>query len=364
MSVAYSLGKGMRDPSFPYLYVEVFGAELNQIPGSPAFGSAPEIVFATAVFDLAPLTINHEVAVALLNLTDLTGGQRVQFDWYRARDNKLLFSYPLTIPLRDDLSPWGWYYCFSYIGWTANEISGDGDYRVSIQVEGVGSTTIAFTVKGITPVPSPNVGTLQLPAAVRSALSSGWCNLAVGEWGNFLGVNLPPWGFEPGRWALKGLDVIINAVNAVITRANEIWDKAYNAAITAGTALTKINDWLSYAANWWDSLITSWWSGTQEWVKSAISSAAGAVRAYAHQVYHDAMNIGAKLDTFQTTTGSWQTWLLGSLASLSPIDTLIGGYNKMENFFAVHLKNIGDFFKDPPGWIFDKIDNWLNERVE
>jgi hypothetical protein len=203
-----------------------------------------------------------------------------------------------------------------------------------------------------------------LPAAVRSALDSGWCNLAVGEWGSFLGINLPPWGLEPGRWALKGLDVIINAVNSVITRAEVIWDKAYNAALTAGNALGKIDDWLSYAASWWNNLIAGWWASTKVWVESAISAAAGAVRDYAHQVYHDAMDIGAKLNAFKTTTASWQTWLLGSLASLSPIDTLIGGYNKMEDFFTVHLQNIGDFFRDPPGWIFDKIDNWLNERVE
>ena len=363
MGVVYSLGKGMRDPSFPYLYIQVFGAELNQIPGSPAFGSAPEIVFETTVFDLAPITINHEVALALVNLTDITGNRRVQFDWYRARDNRLLFSFPFTIPPTSWGGPWTWYYCFSYIGWTANEISEDGDYRVSIQVEGVGSTTIAFTVRGITPVPSPTVGTLQLPAAVRNALSSSWANLAVGEWGSWLGINLPPWGFEPGRWALNGLDTIIDSVNSVITWANEIWDKAYNAAITAGNALTRIDDWLGYASSWWNGLISAWWSSTKLWVESAISSAAGAVQSYATQVYRDVVSLGSKLDAFKTTTGSWQTWILGSLASIAPINTLIAGYNKMENFYSVYLSQIGDFFRDPPGFIFDKIDNWLNERV-
>jgi hypothetical protein len=363
MGVAYHLGKGMRDPNFPYLTVMVFGAEPGQIPGSPAFGSAPEILFETAVFDLASLTLNHGVAVALVNLTDMTGNKRVQFDWYRARDNKLLFSSPYLIPPYTGGGNWGWYYCFSYIGWSPSEISEDGAYRVSIQVEGVGSTTIAFSVVGITPVPSPTVGTLQLPAAVRSALDSGWCNLGAGEWGSFLGVNLPPWGLEPGRWALKGLDTVIDAVNWVYTRADEIWDKAYNAAITAGNALSKIDDWLSYAANWWNSLVTSWWSGAQEWVKVWVQDKFNTLWAFIQSAGKDITNIYGKLSNLTDTTKSWQTWLLGSLASISPIDTLIAGYNKMESFYSVYLTQIGDFFRDPPGWIFDRIDDWLNERV-
>jgi hypothetical protein len=287
----------------------------------------------------------------------------VQFDWYRARDNKLLYSFPFTIPLRDDGSVWSWYYCFSNIGYADWEIIEDGAYRVSIQVEGIGSTTIAFSVIGITPVPSPTVGTLQLPAAVRSALDSGWCNLGVGEWGSFLGVNIPPWGFEPGRWALKGLDTIIGGVNWLYTRADTIWDKAYNAALTAGNALGKIDDWLSYAANWWDSLIASWWSGAQEWVKVWVQDKFNTLWAFVQSAGRDITNLYSKVQNLTDVTKSWQTWLLGNLAGISPINTLIAGYNKAEGFYSVYLTQIGDFFRDPPGWIFDRIDDWLNERV-
>jgi hypothetical protein len=363
MSVDFSLGKGMRDPSFPYLTIVVFGAELNQIPVSPSFISAPEIWLETPVFDLSYTTIDHEVAVVLVNLTDITGNRRVQFDWYRDRDSRLVHSNIYLIPPTGSGGPWAWYYCFSYIGWTPWEISEDGGYRVSIQVEGVGSTTIAFSVVGITPGPSPTVGTLQLPAAVRSALDSGWCNLAVGEWGSFLGVNLPPWGLEPGRWALKGLDTIIDAVNWVYTRADEIWDKAYNAALTAGNALSKIDDWLSYAANWWNSLVTSWWSGAQEWVKVWVQDKFNTLWAFIQSAGRDITNLYSKVQNLTDTTKSWQTWLLGNLAGIPPINTLIAGYNKMESFYSVYLTQIGDFFRDPPGFIFDKIDNWLNERV-
>lgn len=363
MGVDYRLGKAIRDTCFPYSLVMVFGAELNQVPSNVVFGCAPEIVFETTVFDLTPLTINHEVAIALVSLSDITGNRRVEFDWYRARDHKLLFSYSYTIPAIDGGGSYGWYYIFSYIGWTLYELSEDGAYQVEIQVEGVGSTTIGFTVKGITPVPSPPPVGVQLPAAVRSALDSGWANLAVGEWGSFLGINFPPFGFEPGRWALKGLDAIIDAVNWVYTRADEIWDKAYNAFILAGNAMTRIENWVGIAYSWFSGLVSAWWSSTFETVKAAISTAAGAVRDYANQLYTDILRVEGSVVNLGTVTRSWQTWLLGSLASIPPINTLIAGYNKMESFYSVYLSQIGDFFKDPPGFIFDKIDNWLSEKV-
>jgi len=205
---------------------------------------------------------------------------------------------------------------------------------------------------------------LQLPEAIASALDTGWANITAGEWMNALGIKIPPFSFEPGRWALKGLNWIIDGVNWTLNKLKEVGDKAAEALRNAGTALTKINDWLSSASSWWNSRISGWWSSTMGWVDDNIISKVRPVWDYAYQLARDITGVQVNVDGLGSTTKSWQSWLLGSLASISPIDVLITGYNKLENFFSVYLSQIDDFFKSPAGWIFDRIDDWLNERVE
>jgi hypothetical protein len=363
MGVTYSLGKGFRDPCFPYLYVQVFGAPAGSISPTQPFNCAPEIVFEGQEFDLSVISPGQLCAVALAVFTDFPGGQSVDFKWYRLRDSELIHSDSYTIPSREGGASWGWYWVASYIAYGPGAVDENTTYYLQITSMGEETAEILFWTKGIPAAAPPQPAGVQLPAAVRSALDSGWCNLGAGEWGSFLGVNLPPWGLEPGREALKAIDFILNAVNDVITRAEVIWGKAYNAALTAGNALSKIDDWLSYAANWWNSLITSWWSGAQEWVKVWVQDKFNTLWAFIQSAGRDINNLYSKNQNLTDTTKSWQTWLLGSLASISPIDTLIAGYNKMESFYSVYLTQIGDFFRDPPGWIFDRIDDWLNERV-
>jgi hypothetical protein len=370
MNMDYSLGKGLTDSCNPYKWLQVYGVPSDQIVVSFEWDCAPMIDPQVTDFDLSLFKPNWGVAIALVVLTNTPGGLWVAFNWYRARDAKRVGGYTWNIPPLGAGALWPWYYVTSVVFYSPGAIEEDGGYYAQITVEGQATREIPFNVTGLAPAPVPTpglpsvtYGKLQLPAVIRSALDSSWCNMGAGEWGSIFGIKFPPWGIEPGRWVLKGLDIILDGVNVVWGWADETWVKVHNAVITAGTALTRIDDWLSYAASWWNNLIAGWWASTKVWVESAISAAAGAVRDYAHQVYHDAMDIGTNLNAFKTTTGSWQTWLLGSLATIPPINTLVAGYNKAENFFSVHLQNIGDFFKDPPGWIFDKIDNWLNERV-
>jgi hypothetical protein len=205
---------------------------------------------------------------------------------------------------------------------------------------------------------------INIPSDIREALSSAWLNFKKGDWADVLGFKLPPFTFEPGLWTLRAFDYILDGVNTVVNKVRETWDKAYDAAITAGNALTKTNDWLSYAVSWWDSRISSWWVGAQEWVISWVEDKTRTLWTVHNGLSSWVNSVYQQLSSFTAATKSWQTWLLKELATIPPIDTLITGYNKVENFFTVHLQNIGDFFKDPPGWIFDKIDNWLNGEVE
>jgi len=204
---------------------------------------------------------------------------------------------------------------------------------------------------------------LALPDVIRSALDSNWLNFTAGQWAELLGFKLPPFTFEPGRWALKGLDSIIGGVNWLINKSKQIWDQAYNAFIIAGGALTKIDDWLSYAANWWSSRISEWWAAAFEWVKTEIVDRLRPVWDQLNQALRDIMGVQTNVDNLGDETRSWQSWLLGSLAQISPISELVTAYNKVEAFFSLYLGYIQDFFEDPPGFIFDKIDNWLNEEV-
>lgn len=205
---------------------------------------------------------------------------------------------------------------------------------------------------------------LALPASIASALDTGWANVTAGEWAEILGFKIPPFSFEPGRWALKGLNWIIDGVNWIINKSKEIWDKAYNAFSIAGSALGKIDDWLSYAANWWNSRISEWWAAAFEWVKAEIVDRLRPVWDQLNLALRDIMGVQSNVDNLGSTTRSWQSWLLGSLAQISPISELITAYNKVEAFFSVYLGQIQEFFGGAADWIFNRIDDWLNERVE
>ena len=45
------------------------------------------------------------------------------------------------------------------------------------------------------------------------------------------------------------------------------------------------------------------------------------------------------------------------------ISAALGAMSNPLNILIRFFREIGEFFADPSGWIFDKIDNWLNERV-
>lgn len=204
---------------------------------------------------------------------------------------------------------------------------------------------------------------LELPAAIVSALDTGWANITAGEWADIFGFKIPPITFEPGRWALKGLNWIVDGVNWVVNKGKETWDKAYEAYRRAGESLTKINDWLLGAYNWFTSRVSDWWDSTWPWVNNNIVARIRPVWDFANQLVGDITRVQGNVDGLGDSTRGWQSWLLGSLAQIPPIDVLIQGYNKAENFYRVYLTQIDDFFLNPMDWVFDKLDNWLNERV-
>lgn len=363
MPVKYSLGTGLREPCDPYRSFPVFGVELNQVQSSISFNCAPEVVNPSYTFDLSTLQPNHEVCVALAVFTEEPGGKRVTINWYRDRDSRKLFTFNYDIPPAGSGQTWSWYGVYSYIGYVPAEIWENGRYHAGISIGGGSEAAIFFEVVGVAAAAAPATGKIQLPDVVRSTLDSSWVNIAAGDWGSIGPIKIPPFSFEPGRWALKGLDVIIDGLNWAIDFANSVEDKASSAFSVAGNALTKIDNWLSVVSNWLSSQLEAWWSSTWGFVATAISTAARAIWDFALQIDRDVVSLGGKVAGLSDSITSLPSTILGNLASSPLIRTLIDGYNKTSSFFALYLTRVEEFFLNPVEWIFDRIANWLNEEV-
>ena len=152
MTNAY-LGKGLKESCSPYREAYFFGADLN-VPSADNWNCLPGIVEYATTFNLSSITKNHEVVVALLNVTDRIYSQvNTVFTWYRKRDNKKLFQYEHITPSPKDYGYdyWRGSYNYSYIGWVDWEINENGGYYVTINATGGAtySKRIDFTITGI-----------------------------------------------------------------------------------------------------------------------------------------------------------------------------------------------------------------------
>lgn len=154
MSSTLGIGKGLQEPCSPNRAFNVFGVDLNTPPASIAWNCTPIVTDPVTTLDLSTIRPNHEAIIALLMLSNIPAGQSriVKHQWYRDRDNKLLFEYSYTIPDpgASGYTAWAWYGVYSYIGYIPIEISENGSYHVSILLNGVQIQQATFTVSGIT----------------------------------------------------------------------------------------------------------------------------------------------------------------------------------------------------------------------
>jgi hypothetical protein len=163
----YYIGKGLKEPCYPYRSTYVFGADLGT-PNANNWNCLPLIWDSTTYFDLSQITKNHEVVVALYAQDqDLYTGTTIKFEWYRERDNKLLFTHKYDLPNPPSGYYWDWYYAYSYIGWVDWEINENGYYYVKISDSARGTTrTIRFLVTGITSTSTAIKGILRYKAPI------------------------------------------------------------------------------------------------------------------------------------------------------------------------------------------------------
>ena len=167
-SPPFYIGKGMRDANNTQQYV--FGYTIPNYLGSIwplSYSALPwTTIDPTTLFDVSSLTANHEVVVASYILPDgVSTGITFTYNWYRARDNKLIFSYTNNWPTPGSGK---WYppnsTSVAWIGWLSEnpgvstypqyeEIQENGDYYVVITAtDGLSfSQTVYFNVVGIPP---------------------------------------------------------------------------------------------------------------------------------------------------------------------------------------------------------------------
>ncbi len=227
MAFTVQLGKGLREPVSPFRIAQVFGAELNA-PNANGWNAVPVVTDPLTTLDVSPITDNHEAIVALVSLTYITTAIKVTLDWYRDRDEQLLFhlEYSIPDPKSSGYAYWPWLYAYSYIARASWEIAENGAYHVRVSV-GDTTQTVTFEVTGMGAAPPPSGGifddilqwilsaTSTITSTVNDWITDSLAFLADGITAAF--GTLTGWLAGVFGALQLGLDQITAAVNGVYT---------------------------------------------------------------------------------------------------------------------------------------------------
>jgi len=146
-SYTCGLAKGLKEPVSPYREDYAFGAALGDFDANN-WNAIPTLWDPNTSFDLTGISINHEVVVVRIGISNTNeGGTLFNFKWYNEDTGKLLYSSEFGYNCFEE----GYVYAYSYIGWLAEEINANGNYSCVIDVTGAHeySKTLKFTVLGI-----------------------------------------------------------------------------------------------------------------------------------------------------------------------------------------------------------------------
>jgi phage-related protein len=169
----------------------------------------------------------------------------------------------------------------------------------------------------------------------------GWRVFTAGDW---LNLSLPI-----GSWILTAIQAVLDLANgglsylySVGTTALRWAVDAYNLAVELGAKI--IQTVYQYITNVYQT------------IQNIVNNVYQTITDYITNVYQTISNVYQTVNTYVTgvTEGFVQQAISAALGALAdPLNVLLR-----------YFKEIGKFFSDAPGWIFDKIDNWLNEEVE
>ena len=380
--VTYSLGKGLREPCSPFREAYVFGAMLNDVHAD-GWNCLPVIVDPATTYDLSTIIINHEVLVALANLSNPTpGAYNFQWKWIRERDNKTIaeWPWPVTIGAGQNL------YGFCVIGWTNWEISENGAYRCELAITGAEthSHTFNFTVTGIPEKPpEPPLPAVFMNWLIEHFAASAsffytlyiitgdwvWPFNRVAEWFNVLG-----WAFDQivyymldfKDWVLRVSEDIVEFLTELDIMA--LFDPVIQAANSAW-------DWVSHAStNVW-SIVEGWWQATSSTVQGWIDIATQGLDAL-KVAWSDFWNttwpqwtaqfntLSAAWTNFWTVTFptlvdfSWLwTWWNARLQDINNlVNTAFTLREKLWEGWQELRNQVTEFFSDPEDWLYKAVD--------
>jgi len=381
-SFRYYLGKGLYEPCSPYREAYFFGAELNSVDAD-GWNCQPKIVDETSSFDLSTITKNHEVVVALLNISDIPEGVcNFRWEWYRNRDNKLLFSYDWSHSAKEG----GWVYAYSYIGWVDWEINENGDYRVEVTVTGIISykKIIQFTVIGIPEEKPPEPPPEPIGLPVIEALN----NVSANFYSIYLEVLDWPYPF----WLIAllfyevsslfstiayGFSSFFKWINEIAAKVTDIldWSTIWSYILSYVPNLEAIRDWFydkvsqinAQILNWWSetsATVTGWIDAAKDWVQLWIDYLQAEINTLSSRI-NEAIALVPDISEIKAWFSNWWGNIAGNLESwwngkLKGIDDLINSAFLIRDDFWRGWQELRDkvteFFTDPEEWLYKAVD--------
>ena len=353
MTVQLRLGKGLLEPQPPFRKAWFFGAELNSV-SADGWESLPSIDGETNSFDLSSITLNHEVCVALIRINNARGGMTYfKMRWYRARDDKLLFTYDWSYLAVAD----GWCYAYSYIGWVDWEINENGEYYVVAEVSGANpySASKYFTISGIEeeeePEPPP-IGTM------------GWISQRFSDASSFLySVYLETLSWFYPFWLISSFFYSLSS-----TCANLSWDFYYfnewveNVTSKLTTFLTSL-DLEAWFLEWKQKILFAW-----DWVRDAWNNIRSDLENWwTVQVAELTEWWTVQIAELQAIKSAWDNFWTVTFPTLVSFTWLGIWWNsqliELEAWFHSELQELVPFWE---GWqdVKDKVVEFIDDPLE
>lgn len=384
-SFAYGLAKGLQEPCSPYRSAYYFGAELNK-PSADGWNCLPDLVGPAASFNLSAIPMGREVLVALLKIQGTPEGTLdFRADWYRDRDNALLFSMSWSYWVREG----SWIYFYSYLGYVDWEISENGSYRVEFTVAGALSyrAIISFTITGIPveveplPVPGGAIGWISQRFATASAFFYQ-VYLEAQDW------IWPLWLVSDHFYSLSRVFSDLSwdfyhfneRVEFISGRLLEIlsWETIWDFITARVPNLGQMSGWFY---NWWGNVsgvINDWWGPVSttvlSWVNEArqwawdwidyLQGRVDELRVLIQEIPGATPGLSLILDWLTNWTGHVLTtvnaWWTGALAEVR--DLIGSAFIERESLWAgwQDMKDqVIEFFSDPLSWLEGKFADWF-----
>ncbi len=362
--IAFGLGKGLKEPCPPYRQAYFFGAELNAV-SADGWNCLPSVWDAVSTYNLSTITPSHEVLVALLTVDSAVGGSyNFKFQWFRNRDNKLLYEFSTS----GSTPAGGWRYAYSYIGYVPWELAENGEYRVEATVSGAEYRSFSqnFTIAGIPVVePVPVLPGIEFMGGLQETLwsigdyfGSVYNEISTWAWPFYLAA-LPFYLISNLFYSLAGYWAYFATwVAAVTVKSGEFLtaDLIPRLIIPLVEGVLNTVNWLLTIGGAVTSILEDWWLSTQVTVKGLIASATEALPGLISSVGDFFTLVLPNLIDF-TWLESWWTARVVDIGNL--ISTAFTLRESLWSGWQEVRTSVLEFLANPLDWLWDKFTDWF-----